>query len=111
MAFSPETYAIIKGQGGKTGGFATINSNGKIPAEQIPGFIEIPSDVIAPDYSSESTYAVGSFVLYESALYRCTTEIETPEEWTAAHWTLTNACENITLVTGDDEGNITFYGG
>ena len=37
MAFSPETYGAIKGLGGKNGGFATLDSNGKVPESQIPG--------------------------------------------------------------------------
>ena len=36
MGFSPETYAIIAGKGGKANGFATLNENGKVPASQIP---------------------------------------------------------------------------
>lgn len=41
----------------------------------------------APAYSSSATYAVGDYVFYNGALYRCTTAITTAESWTAAHWT------------------------
>ena len=42
---------------------------------------------IAPKYSTSATYAVGDYVLYNNALYRCNTAITTAESWTAAHWT------------------------
>ena len=41
----------------------------------------------APNYSTSSTYAVGDYVLYNGALYRCTTAITTAESWTSGHWT------------------------
>lgn len=40
-----------------------------------------------PRYSSSSTYAVGSKVLYGNNTYVCNTAITTAEAWTAAHWT------------------------
>ena len=43
--------------------------------------------VVAPAYSSSSTYTVGQKVTYEGQLYECNTAITTAEEWTAAHWT------------------------
>ena len=42
---------------------------------------------IAPAYDASSTYAVGEYVMYNNALYRCTTAIATAEAWTAEHWT------------------------
>ena len=45
---------------------------------------------IAPTYSPSATYAVGSYVLYNGALYKCSTDITTPEAWTAAHWYFVN---------------------
>ena len=42
---------------------------------------------LAPDYDATSTYALDKLCVYSGALYRCTTAIETAEEWTAAHWT------------------------
>lgn len=49
-----------------------------------------------PFYSSSETYSVGEYVavdvtegesdLRDYKLYMCTTDITTPEEWTAAHW-------------------------
>lgn len=55
---------------------------------------------VAPIYSSSETYAVGDYVMYDGiwngGLYECNTAIETPEEWTAAHWTAVKVSEEIT---------------
>ena len=51
---------------------------------------------IAAEYSASSTYAVGEYVMYNNALYRCTTAITTAEEWTAAHWTAAKLGEDLT---------------
>lgn len=51
---------------------------------------------IAPAYSTSATYAVGDYVLYNNALYRCTTAIATAEAWTAAHWTAVNVGGELT---------------
>ena len=47
----------------------------------------LASGVLAPTYSSSSTYAVGDYVYYSGILYRCTTAITTAEAWTSGHWT------------------------
>nr|DAL65804.1 MAG TPA_asm: ChiA1-BD-binding domain protein [Caudoviricetes sp.] len=39
-------------------------------------------------YDSTSTYAVGDLVIYNNAIYECTTAITTAEEWTESNWTL-----------------------
>ena len=46
----------------------------------------LSSGVLAPTYSSSSTYAVGDYVYYNGSLYRCTTAITTAEAWTSGHW-------------------------
>lgn len=66
---------------------------------------------IAPAYSTSSTYAVGDYVLYNNALYRCTTAIATAEAWTAAHWTAVNVGSELTDYKEDNsqlEGDINF---
>ena len=45
--------------------------------------------IIASVYSSSSTYAVGSLVIYKGKLYKCSTAITTAEVWTESHWTQT----------------------
>lgn len=49
--------------------------------------------MIAPDYSTKSTYEEGDLVVHSDKLYVCSTEIETAEAWTAAHWTETTLAE------------------
>lgn len=51
---------------------------------QVEGIL---NDIVADEYSSSATYAVGDYVLYDGKLYICKTAIATAEEWTAAHWT------------------------
>lgn len=42
---------------------------------------------IAADYNSSAQYVVGEFCMYDGKLYKCTTNITTPEAWNAGHWT------------------------
>ena len=54
--------------------------------------------IIASIYSSSSTYAVGSLVIYKGKLYKCSTAITTAEVWTESHWTQTTlAAEHAAL--------------
>ena len=53
------------------------------------------TDSIATTYSSSSTYALGSYVMYNNTLYKCTTAIDTAESWTAAHWTQTTVMQEL----------------
>ena len=45
------------------------------------------ADLVAAEYDSTQTYALGSLVLYKGALYECTTQITTAEAWNPDHWT------------------------
>lgn len=51
------------------------------------------ADLIAAQYDSTATYAVGDYCIYESVLYICTTAIVTPEEWDSTHWSATNVTD------------------
>ena len=44
------------------------------------------SSCIANAYSSNSTYAVGSYCVYRGVVYRCTTAVTTPEEFDPTKW-------------------------
>lgn len=44
---------------------------------------------LAPTYSSAATYDIGDFCIYNGVMYKCTTAITSPENWTASHWTQT----------------------
>lgn len=48
---------------------------------------------VAPEYSSEQTYSLGTLVSNDSKLYICSTPIATPEAWNASHWTATSLQE------------------
>ena len=50
---------------------------------------------IANEYDSSSTYDEGDFVIYEGALYKCTTAITVAEAWNSAHWTSTLIVDNF----------------
>ena len=44
------------------------------------------NNVIAPEWMQSSKYHRGDFVLKSGVLYRCNTDISTPEAWNADHW-------------------------
>ena len=41
---------------------------------------------IAEDYNSANTYALGAYAIFNGTLYKCTSAIITPEDFTPAHW-------------------------
>lgn len=62
--------------------------------------IEELENIIAPKYSSTSTYNIGDYVLYNNnstsyKLYKCNTTISAGESWTPAHWTQTTIMNEI----------------
>lgn len=68
-------------------------SNLKTSSKTVRTAINQTISNLAEDYSSSSTYALNDCVLYEGLLYKCTTAISTPEEWTLAHWTQIKAVD------------------
>ena len=75
---------------------------------------------VASTYSASKTYAVGDYVWYDGALYRCTTAISTAESWTAAHWSRAVLGDDVTglksalnatdaLLIGDGEANVDIW--
>lgn len=50
---------------------------------------------IAPAYSNTSTYKLGDLCAYNGTIYKCSIEIATAEEWTEAHWEVTNVTDNL----------------
>lgn len=67
---------------------AAVNSAGASIINALP-------NTIAANYSASKTYAVGDYVLYNNALYQCTTAIETAEEWTAEHWSAAKVADEV----------------
>lgn len=59
---------------------------------------------IAEVYDATKTYAIGDYCLHDGQLYECTTEISTPEAWTAAHWTATTAGTELNDIQDDVSG-------
>lgn len=53
---------------------------------------ESMADTYDPD---NGTYEVGQYVLEEGMMYRCISEITTPEAWTPAHWTSVNVGDEL----------------
>ena len=47
----------------------------------------VQPDVIAPAFSTASTYALGDYVMYNGKLYECTTAVTTAGAWNSANWT------------------------
>lgn len=85
-----DTY---KPYGSQYVGFSTNGANSMY--HELNGKITKNTDSIAPTYSSSSTYALGSYVMYNNTLYKCTTEISTAEAWTADHWTQTTIMQEL----------------
>lgn len=87
-------------------------SNKRLKTITFPGLDDvytIPDE--APEYSASATYKVGDFVVYGGALYKCNTAIESAEDWTAAHWTVTKMGNEVsglqTAITQITEREIT----
>ena len=60
------------------------------------------NDMIAPQYDSSQTYAVGDYVVQSDKLYRCKTEITVAETWTAGHWDevyLSDGIEDLIIIS------------
>lgn len=90
-AGSVDTYTITY----TNGNTSTFNvTNGEVTEAALAG-------IIAAEYDSTKTYAVGDFCLHSGALYECTTAITTAEAWNSAHWSLTNAGEEISDIKED----------
>lgn len=66
---------------------------------------ELETNVIAEEFSSSATYALGSYCVYQNNLYRCTTAITTAGSWTGnTNWTQVLVTEDIKSIS--DEINI-----
>lgn len=58
-------------------------------------------------YSSTATYALGDLAIYDNKLYRCITDITTPEAWSVGKWTqITDSQNGMVYNTSDSH----FYG-
>ena len=55
---------------------------------------ELETNIVAEEYSSSATYAIGDYCIYNNLFYRCTTAIATAEAWDSTHW--------VQVITGDE---------
>ena len=53
------------------------------------------TEIIADDYDSTTTYAVGDYCIYNNELYKCTTAISIAEAWDSSHWTKVNVSDEL----------------
>lgn len=59
---------------------------GGIPKNQVENIL----GNFANEYDSTLTYAVGDYVIYDGLLYKCTTAVETAEEFDSNKWNKTD---------------------
>lgn len=65
-------------------------------------------DVIADEFDSTSTYAVGDYCTYAGKLYKCTTAITTAGAWDSNNWTETLVMDEVS--SGGGGGSSTLAG-
>ena len=100
-------YAKSKGYTGTEAEFAQLLADYADIAE----LTENIPDIIAEEYSSSSSYAVGDFCLKDGLLYVCNTAIGSGgETWNSSHWdstSLTDALNScVTCTDSNSDGNI-----
>lgn len=66
----------------------------KIDVNGLDHYHDKVSAMLASEYSSSKTYAVGDYCFHAGTLYECTTAITTAENWTAGHWTAAKLAED-----------------
>ena len=45
-----------------------------------------PKELSFPEYSNEQTYSSGSMITHDGYIYKCKTNISSPEAWNSSHW-------------------------
>ena len=82
-------------------------ANKTLHSLQFPGLSDVyvlPEE--APEFNSESTYAVGEFVTYQGVLYKCTTAVTTAGSWTGAtNWSATDVGTELQDTYGPSRPN------
>lgn len=56
---------------------------------------------IAPAFLTSATYAVNDLCIYNDTLYRCTTDITSPENWNASHWAVATVQDVLSRIAYD----------
>lgn len=70
----------------------------KIDLNGLDHFKEKENAMIASEYSSSKTYAVGDYCYHAGTLYCCTTAITTAENWTSGHWTAAKLADDTSAL-------------
>lgn len=68
---------------------------------------EADSKILAPAYNEQATYSVGNVVSYGQGVYRCTTQVSTPEPFNIAKWTSCTISALIDDVAGIEDNAVT----
>nr|WP_302667090.1 pyocin knob domain-containing protein [uncultured Agathobaculum sp.] len=95
------------GMVGQPNGVAGLDKNGAVPIPQggtgattVQGVVDAFGIFLAISaaaaYDPEGSYAVGDYCTHGGKLHKCSTPIESGEEWNAAHWTATTVANELT---------------
>lgn len=99
-------YAREKGYTGTEAEFAQLMADYADIAELTQNL----PDIVAEEFSTSSTYAVGDYCLHDGKLYVCTSAVTTAGAWNSNKWSeisiadALNAC--VTATDENDDGNI-----
>lgn len=89
MATITERFGFTKPAGSDPASIVPLNSN----TDLIEQYLGRTQDSIAPLYDDTEKYSVGDLRTYESRLYKCNTDISTPETFDPEKWDLTTAVQ------------------
>lgn len=67
----------------------------KIDLDGLEFFKSKENAMVADEYSSSKTYALGDYAYHAGTLYKCTTAITTAEAWTVGHWTAAKLADDL----------------
>lgn len=70
----------------------------KIDVNGLDHYHDKVSAMLASEYSSSKTYAVGDYCFHAGTLYECTTAITTAENWTSGHWTAAKLADDTSAL-------------
>lgn len=62
--------------------------------------------LLANEFSAESTYTVGDYVIYNGTLYRCVSDIETAGAWNSSYWTSVKVANDFVNKNADNIFNV-----
>lgn len=76
-------------------------------ADRAIGFLFDIARNIADDYDNTSSYAQGAYTIYAGTLYKCTSLIQTPEDFNIAHWQSVLIMDEVAAGGGGGGGGTT----